>query len=277
MQLPEVRFHHLRPQQFVERREQCAAVYIPLGCMEWHGEHNPVGLDGLVAEELSIRCAQRGGGLVFPTLYYAENRHTACADARESRRVQIAEHYRVPPDVFTSERYPHDEMQQAENTHRLLLHILAQAETMGFKVGVLVVGHGPWADWGAAAAHTFNKRSHTSRNGMLAYVATPWLLLREFDPQAGDHAGFWETSLMMAAQADTVDLDLLGPKVEGQTFLGVSTRKPVQDANGEFGGESLDVAAELINKEVAHRLSHQHLYRPHGMTHQQGLWKQDET
>ena len=112
---------------------------------------------------------------------------------------------------------------------------------------------------------------------MLAFVALPWMLLRAWDPQAGDHAGFWETSLMMAAGADTVDLDVLGPKVAGQTFLGVSTRKPVQDANGEFGGESLDVAADLINKEVAHRLSHRNLYTPHGMSQQQGLWKQDET
>ena len=269
----EVRFHCLRPAQIADRREKCSAVYIPLGCMEWHGEHNPVGLDGLVAEDLAIRCARKGGGVAFPPLYYAENRMTACADSRESRRLQIAEHYRVDPEVFTPERYPHTEMEQAENTHRLLLHILAQAETLGFKVGVLVVGHGPWADWGAAAAGHFNKRSYASRNGMHAYVAVPWLLLREQDPQAGDHAGYWETSCMLAVRPEAVDLDLLGPKREGQTFLGVGTRHPVQDASTAFGDRTLDAAAELINREVAHRLENPQLYRAHGMGQQQGLWR----
>jgi creatinine amidohydrolase len=70
----EVRFHMLRPEQITQRRVEFPVVYIPLGTLEWHGLHNPLGADGLQAETLAVRCAEKGGGLVFPTLYYGESR-----------------------------------------------------------------------------------------------------------------------------------------------------------------------------------------------------------
>jgi creatinine amidohydrolase len=54
-------------------REAIAArpvVYLPLGTIEWHGEHLPVGLDALTAHGVSLAAAQRDGGIVYPTLYY---------------------------------------------------------------------------------------------------------------------------------------------------------------------------------------------------------------
>ena len=69
----EVLFHRLRPGQIRERREECPIVFIPLGTLEWHGLHNPMGADGLQAEEMAKRCAMRGG-VVFPTVYYGESR-----------------------------------------------------------------------------------------------------------------------------------------------------------------------------------------------------------
>ncbi|MBI4024124.1 MAG: creatininase family protein [Verrucomicrobia bacterium] len=62
----------LRPDQVVTRRTECPVVYIPMGTIEWHGPHNPLGADALQAEGLAILCAQKGGGLAFPPLYYGE-------------------------------------------------------------------------------------------------------------------------------------------------------------------------------------------------------------
>ena len=72
--MEEVRFARLRPARLIERRNARPVVYIPLGTLEWHGLHNPLGADGLQAEELAVRCAPLGGGLVFPTVYYGESR-----------------------------------------------------------------------------------------------------------------------------------------------------------------------------------------------------------
>ena len=68
MEGEEVRYHRLRPAQIVERRTACPAAYVPIGTIEWHGVHNPTGTDTLQAEEMAIRCAQKGGGLAFPAL-----------------------------------------------------------------------------------------------------------------------------------------------------------------------------------------------------------------
>lgn len=61
----EVRYHMLRLAQIVARREDCPIAYIPIGTLEWHGVHNPVGADTLQAEGIAIRCAEKGGGLVI--------------------------------------------------------------------------------------------------------------------------------------------------------------------------------------------------------------------
>src|SRR5690625_211651 len=70
----EVRYHYLRPKQIIEKRKEFPVAYIPIGTIEWHGVHMPTGADGIQAEGLAELCARKGGGLVFPTLYYGERR-----------------------------------------------------------------------------------------------------------------------------------------------------------------------------------------------------------
>jgi creatinine amidohydrolase len=41
----EIRYHMLRPGQIVAQRTDCPIAYVPIGTIEWHGPHNPVGAD----------------------------------------------------------------------------------------------------------------------------------------------------------------------------------------------------------------------------------------
>ena len=70
----ERQMERLRPDQFRKLRNQTPLAYLPLGILEWHGPHNPVGLDGVKAHAICRRVAERSGGVVFPTLYYAPPR-----------------------------------------------------------------------------------------------------------------------------------------------------------------------------------------------------------
>ena len=63
VQTPCVQYERLRPAQIVERREACPVAYLPIGTIEWHGEHNPVGLDTLKMHALLAECAGEIGGL----------------------------------------------------------------------------------------------------------------------------------------------------------------------------------------------------------------------
>jgi hypothetical protein len=49
-----------------------------------------------------------------------------------------------------------------------------------------------------------------------------------------------------------------------------------QDATPEFGRETLEAAAEVAIREVAHRLAHREMYRGHGNCLREGLWKKSE-
>lgn len=269
--VPEVRYHLLRPEQIVARRKECPVVYIPIGTIEWHGVHNPTGADTLQAEGLALLCAQQGGGLVFPPLYYGESRVEALMEANARDRDLIAKEMDLPPDNFAPERQPFTATEQAIHYHKLLLHILAEAESLGFEVGVLVAGHYPLIDHARAAVLQFNQREYSKRSGMLAWAFVDYLLVRDRYDCAGDHAAGWETSHVLALHPETVALELLPPK--GAPLVGVGGRMAPQDATPEFGQETLQAAAEVAIQEVLHRLTHKGMYRGHGNGLREGLWK----
>lgn len=261
----------MRPEQIVKRRKECPVAYVPIGNLEWHGVHNPVGADTLQAEGLAILCAQKGGGLAFPPLYYGESRLEALMEANAADRDLIAEKMELSPDNFTPERHPFTATEQALNYHKLLLHILAELESLGFEVGVLVAGHYPLIDHARAAVLQFNQRRHSRWQGMLAWACVDYHLVSSRYDCAGDHAGGWETSHVMALHPDTVDLSLLPPK--GEKLIGAGGRMPPQDASADFGRETLEAAAEIAVREVRHRLEHRERYRGHGNSLKEGLWR----
>jgi creatinine amidohydrolase len=266
----EVRYQMLRPAQVVARRKACPVVYIPTGTLEWHGVHNPLGADTLQAEGLAILCARKGGGLVFPPLYYGESRSESLMEANAEDRDKIAEAMNLVPDNFLPDRQPFSATEQVLNYQRLLLHILAEAESLGFEVGVLVPGHYPLIDHARAAVCLFNQRRYSKRHGMLAWAMIDYLLIRDTYPDGGDHAARWETSHLLALHPDRVDLSLLGPK--GSKLVGVGGQPP-QDATAEFGRETLEASAEVAVREVLDRLHNRQRYRGHGNSLQEGLWR----
>jgi creatinine amidohydrolase len=268
---PEVRYQYLRPDQIVARRKECPVVYIPIGTLEWHGVHNPAGADTLQAEGLAIMCAQKGGGLVFPPLYYGESRLEALMEANAADRDLIAQAMDLAPENFAPERQPFTATEQALNYQKLLLHMLAEAETLGFELGVLVAGHYPLIDHARAAVVLFNQREFSKHRGMLAWAFVDYQLVEDLYDCAGDHAGGWETSHLLALHPDTVDLSLLPAK--GDKLIGAGGRMAPQDSTAEFGREILEAAAEIAVREVRHRLEFSHLYRGHGKSLREGLWR----
>jgi creatinine amidohydrolase len=267
----EVRYPLLRPAQIVARRTSFPVVYIPIGTLEWHGVHNPVGADSLQAEGLAILCAQRGGGLVFPTLYYGESRSESLMEANAPDREDIARQLKLSSDNFLPDRMPFPPMEQSFNYEKLLVHILAEAMSLGFELGVLVAGHYPLIDHARAAALRFNKWRPARYGGMLAWACIDYEFLSEVYDGAGDHAAGWETSHLLHLHPETVDLSLLPPK--GKKLVGVGGKMAPQDATAEFGRETLEASAGYIIREVRHRLQNRQAYQGHGASLKEGRWR----
>lgn len=260
---PEVRYHMLRPAQIVARRRECPVAYVPIGTIEWHGPQNPLGADTLQADGLALLAAQKGGGLVFPPLYYGESRSEALMEANARDRAQIAQEMDLPPENFGPDRQPFSPMEQALNYQRLLLHILAEVETLGFKVGVLVAGHYPLIDHARAAVLLFNKREFSRRSGMLAWACVDYLMVQDRYPEGGDHAGGWETSHLMALHPETVDLTTLPAKSDAYVGIGWKWVDP-RDSTAKLGRETLEYAADKVVAEVTSRLQDRGRYMGHG-------------
>lgn len=64
-----VLYEELRPMEFIERLNECPVVYLPLGTLEWHGGHLPLGADGLQSREFFVKLAGKVGGIVLPMLF----------------------------------------------------------------------------------------------------------------------------------------------------------------------------------------------------------------
>ena len=274
MEQEEIRYQFLRPAQAIERREAFPVAYVPLGNLEWHGPQNPLGADALQAEGLALLAARKGGGIVFPPLYYGENRLQVLQEAKEAYREEIAKEMRLNPDHFTPAFFPFDAAEQARSYQSLLLHILAEVESLGFQIAVLVAGHYPLIDSARAAVLEYNLRvrHHRPDTGMLAWATMDVPLCEDQYPDCGDHGCRWETSHLMYLYPRCVDLDTL-PEDPAEYIPGLGGPHPPQAATAEFGQKTLAYAAQKLVMEATHRLQHRELYARCGHWLDEGLWK----
>ncbi len=258
----EVRFQMLRPAQIKARRGEFPVVYIPLGTLEWHGFHNPLGADGLQAEELALRCAKAGGGLVFPTVYYGESRAGSLLETDPKLKQGVAHRMGVPVEGFSEARQPFTASRQIEHYQHHLVHILAEAASYGFQLTVFIAGHYPLLDHARAAIMFYHQWCYDKEwNRMGVWAFADYRLLEKTYDKPGDHAGGWETSHLMASNPETVDLSMAGQELQ---YGVMSCRNPLE-ASAAFGNEIYNAAVDEAVKRVEDRLAHPERYNGHGM------------
>ena len=73
-----------------------------MGGLEWHGEHQAVGLDALKAEKLCELAAARSGGFAFPTLWYGEPRTAHLMEANHNDDGQITARMKLRKRKFSA-------------------------------------------------------------------------------------------------------------------------------------------------------------------------------
>jgi len=188
-----------------------SVVYLPLGSIEFHAAHLPIGLDGLTAHGVCTRAAAGGGGIVLPALYYGVGGgHTS---------------------------YPWTIMATSPST---IAELLAQSFNrlldFGVQLAVLFTGH--FADEQLAMitelAHDWNAAGNQLRVLSLSISGSDGEV-------APDHAGIFETSALYAMWPDRVQLDRLpelagAPSIDpGGDVMGSQRHNPEHPLHGVFG------------------------------------------
>jgi creatinine amidohydrolase len=212
----EVRLEFLRPKELKEAQTKCPTIFQPLGTIEWHGAHNVVGVDSLKAHALCVRAAQKGGGLVAPTLYGGvggvNQSHTFIMDPENN--------------VFSKLLRP------------WLEQLCREMARDGFRAIIILTGH-----YGAAQQIVVRETAVMSRALGIPVLGTPEYILALDVDYTGDHGAWGETSLMMHLYPDTVDLSRLGEP----PHKGVGGRDPKTEASAEDGRK--------ITKTIVSRLA----------------------
>ncbi len=256
---------HLRPDQILAILKEKPVAYWPLGLLEWHGPHLPLGVDSFNAEAVALRAAESGGGIVFPTTYLGTERERE-ADLLDWMGFDQGD-WIIGMD-FPANSMP--SMYAREDifaiTVRENLRLMADYP---LQLIVIISGHAATnqIETLQRVAVEFN-----ANYDQQALVALPFVANEAGLMEVG-HASRIETSIMLALQPETVNLDSLPPVTEPLhnpdwgiidyfTFAGQPTadrvihdRDDPRRATAEAGQEMLGRATKQILDRVAEALS----------------------
>jgi len=234
----EVRYERLLPHEIVERRRAKPVAYLAIGGVEWHGEHLAVGNDVLKGHALCCMAARVGGGLVMPPLYWGEPRGEEILESSHDFDGRVAGTMNLPKASFGPGYMKKSHDEEFAFYIELLLHILRELESLGFSACMICCGHYPLIHEARAAAERY------ASEGKLRVFPFIGFDLAEDLGYRGDHAGYWETSLLMALEPELVDLSRLSDD-RADKPIGVFGDDP-RDASADFGREAVGVLAERI-------------------------------
>jgi creatinine amidohydrolase len=236
-----VLYAELTPQEFRDRLAAAPIAYLPLGTLEWHGEHLPLGSDGLQSYYFFVGLAREVGGIVLPMLFLGPDRAEE-VDGKELYGMDT-----LGEGMPEGKRYKNQQLDGSaywvpEETFRTIIEAtLKQLKRAGFKI-VVAHGHGPSTSFFQKNIPQWKKKF-----GLETFVC--WG--SEYDRQGKgimvDHAAMNETSLVMALRPDLVQMERL-PKDPNFWPVGVGGRDPRKFASAELGREILKIQTERMAK-----------------------------
>ena len=228
-----VLYIELTPEEFQERLIKAPIAYLPLGTLEWHGKHMPLGADGLISSGFFIELAKKIGGIVLPMLFLGPD---------NSKIIEGEEYYGMDIQSYPS-HHPQKLLGSAywvkKNFFKQVLEvILKQLKRAGFKI-VVAHGHSP-------STMAFYQSSKKWRSQLDLELFTCW----RNDESDGmgiqtDHAAANETSLMMAIKPELVKIDNL-PRDKNMQPLGLLGNDPREFASADMGKKIITMQVERM-------------------------------
>lgn len=177
-----IQWERMLPAEFREAVDALPVVFLPLGTVEWHGEHNALGLDALKAHTLCIEAARvAGGGVVHPPVY------GGMGGLHKPATVRLE-----PEDAWES--------------HLLrpwLERLCGDFHLLGFRAIIILTGH-----YGHNQQIVVREvGARMTERLQMPVLGTPEYWLAQDLGYLGDHAGIGETSLLMRLHPELVRIE----------------------------------------------------------------------
>lgn len=181
-------FNRLRPLQIEEIKNKTPIAYLAWGAIEYHGNHNPTGLDTHKAYHMCKDLAKENGGLVFPPISIAAN--LICS--------------------YPGADFPNHSIEFSEKLiQQICEEYFEQLAKEDYKIILLLSGHAgePHLQILRDTAIKFNEK----------YPTKYFWTLAEFDilPDSllvANHSALGETAIQLYYKPNTVDLSCLPKK-----------------------------------------------------------------
>lgn len=218
-----VQLQFMRPRQAEEALRRFPAVYVPLGLIEWHGLHLPLGNDALKAHAILVKCAEQFGGVVYPPVYFPYVRYVKGSEAL----------------------HPEEEDWKIA----MLTALFDRVKAMGARVIVGVSGH----NVSQQIAWVNRALEPVVADGTIAGIGLWEMTLSRSEESDSDHAAKWETSNMMHFYPEHVDMSALGrgplaPDMKPPD--GIGGLDPREHASAKVGQRNAELAAAAIGRKA---------------------------
>jgi len=240
-----VLYEELTPAEFSARLKDCPVAYLPLGTLEWHSTHLPLGSDGIQSQEFFKRLAKEAGGIVLPMLFLGPDLDTV---------INNHEYYGMDQAKTFSDQCTY-EIQQltgsaywlSNSTFNVMMHgIMKQLSRAGFKM-VIAHGHGPSNNYIESHSKEFKDMYNLTVMNCFGNDSSNLCL-------QCDHAGANETSIMQYVRPDLVNMKNL-PQDETTWPLGMLGDDPRTNANSKYGKAIIDFEVKKMAAIIRQGLS----------------------
>lgn len=228
-----VRYAELLPHEFRQRLADRPIAYLPLGTLEWHGEHLPLGSDAIISEGLMVAAAQRLGGIVLPPIYLGPDQVRLSYGGVQLQGMDFVDPS-SPGTQLAGSCYWVSEVFFVN----LVEEILGQLKRAGFEA-VFADGHGPSRTAWARHIHAWQQRFNMRLIGVQNESGKAWR-------SQLDHAGTNETSMMMTIRQDLVDLSQI-PYDRRVWPVAVEGDDP-RDATTEAGRIAIEQSIQVLDR-----------------------------
>jgi len=241
--MQEVLYERLTPSEFQSRLKKAPIAYLPLGTLEWHGAHLPLGSDSLQSQTFFIKLAQLVGGIVLPPLFLGPDGAKEidgheyygmdiCGFSPRAPQQLKGSAYWIPSDLFLV----------------LLEAVLKQLSRAGFKI-VVAHGHGPSTQCVIDNSERLGKKFSLT-------IMTVWRNKDQRDPDMEfqyDHAAMNETSIMMALHPELVHMENLSMDRRAKP-LAIIGKDPRIHASTEHGERIIRLHLKRMEKILKDQL-----------------------
>jgi creatinine amidohydrolase/Fe(II)-dependent formamide hydrolase-like protein len=232
----------MRPHQCATAKQENWPVFLPVGTIEYHGEHLPLGVDGHVVLHALAQVEKRLPCVIAPPIWYGVASYLVAGPEKGTIDVS-ADHL---------EKHVYDIMKALlENGYKNVIAIIhhqyangrLMPTTLACKKAAIMAmmevlererGRG-W--WGDAAMSKYYSVLETGANPFNAIRVVPLMSPEVQSVMGYDHAGKLETSLMMAAFPQWVETARL--ENDGLWFTDAAV-----DASAELGRKAFDLIVD---------------------------------